>query len=251
MQVTVISPEASMFDGEADAVVAPAFDGEVGILPNHAPFMTLLGEGTLTVRLAGSTSRFARSWWISPGRGQPGARRGRTRSRRVACVVASGEVSWCSPCSAARSRRPRRRRPVTPVFKAPYRAVRAATSSAPPSPTPAKGSSFAMEGFYSYGKDKNDFGLRAGFADVNGGDTRCLIGGDFRTRVRELQRELPARRRADPRPRGQLRGRRRRLRPPGRHLPGPPVRPGGLEHHLRPLRGTPSSSPSSAAATTA
>lgn len=59
MQVTVISPEASMFDGEADAVVAPAFDGQVGILPNHAPFMTLLGEGTLTVRRADSTSRFA------------------------------------------------------------------------------------------------------------------------------------------------------------------------------------------------
>jgi F-type H+-transporting ATPase subunit epsilon len=58
MQVTVISPEAAMFDGEADAVVAPAFDGEVGILPNHAPFMTLLGEGTLTVRRAGSASRF-------------------------------------------------------------------------------------------------------------------------------------------------------------------------------------------------
>jgi F-type H+-transporting ATPase subunit epsilon len=59
MQVTVISPEASMFDGEADAVVAPAFDGQVGILPNHAPFMTLLGEGTLTVRRAGTDSRFS------------------------------------------------------------------------------------------------------------------------------------------------------------------------------------------------
>ena len=59
MQVTVISPEASMFDGEADAVIAPAFDGEVGILPNHAPFMTLLGEGTLTVRRAGSVNRFS------------------------------------------------------------------------------------------------------------------------------------------------------------------------------------------------
>jgi F-type H+-transporting ATPase subunit epsilon len=58
MQVTVISPEAAMFDGEADAVVAPAFDGEVGILPNHAPFMTLLGEGTLTVRQSGTVSRF-------------------------------------------------------------------------------------------------------------------------------------------------------------------------------------------------
>jgi F-type H+-transporting ATPase subunit epsilon len=59
MQVTVISPEASMFDGEADAVVAPAFDGKVGILPNHAPLMTLLGEGTLTVRRAGTVSRFS------------------------------------------------------------------------------------------------------------------------------------------------------------------------------------------------
>ena len=58
MQVTVISPEASMFDGEADAVVAPAFDGEVGILPNHAPFMTLLGEGKLVVRRGESASRF-------------------------------------------------------------------------------------------------------------------------------------------------------------------------------------------------
>jgi F-type H+-transporting ATPase subunit epsilon len=59
MQVTVISPEASMFDGEADAVVAPAYDGEVGILPNHAPFMTLLGEGTLAVRRGEAVSRFA------------------------------------------------------------------------------------------------------------------------------------------------------------------------------------------------
>ena len=58
MHVTVISPEASMFDGEAEAVVAPAFDGEVGILSNHAPFMTLLGQGTLTVRRADGVSRF-------------------------------------------------------------------------------------------------------------------------------------------------------------------------------------------------
>ncbi len=58
MQVTVISPEASMFDGTADALVAPAFDGEVGILPHHAPLMTLLGEGTLVVRQGGKDHRF-------------------------------------------------------------------------------------------------------------------------------------------------------------------------------------------------
>src|SRR5437899_6777347 len=58
MHVTVISPERGVFDGAADAVVAPAFDGQVGILPGHAPFMTLLGKGVLTVRAAGGGDRF-------------------------------------------------------------------------------------------------------------------------------------------------------------------------------------------------
>ncbi|HXG45748.1 MAG TPA: ATP synthase F1 subunit epsilon [Gemmatimonadales bacterium] len=59
MRVTVISPEASIFDGEAAGVIAPAYDGEVGILPRHAPFMTLLGKGILTVRTGEATRRFA------------------------------------------------------------------------------------------------------------------------------------------------------------------------------------------------
>jgi len=58
MHVTVISPEASRYDGPADAVVAPAYDGRVGILPRHAPFMTLLGTGLLVVRQAGTEHRF-------------------------------------------------------------------------------------------------------------------------------------------------------------------------------------------------
>jgi F-type H+-transporting ATPase subunit epsilon len=58
MHVSVISAERAVFDGDADAVVAPAFDGEVGILPRHAPFMTLLGRGTLRVRRAGSVTQF-------------------------------------------------------------------------------------------------------------------------------------------------------------------------------------------------
>jgi F-type H+-transporting ATPase subunit epsilon len=58
MHVSVISPEAATFDGPADSLVAPAFDGEVGILPRHAPFMTLLGEGTLVVRTEGGERRF-------------------------------------------------------------------------------------------------------------------------------------------------------------------------------------------------
>ncbi|HEX3928715.1 MAG TPA: ATP synthase F1 subunit epsilon [Gemmatimonadales bacterium] len=58
MHVTVISPEAAVYEGEATAVTAPAFDGEVGILTNHAPLMTVLGNGVLTVRGADTTRRF-------------------------------------------------------------------------------------------------------------------------------------------------------------------------------------------------
>jgi F-type H+-transporting ATPase subunit epsilon len=59
MHVTVISPERAVFDGPADAVVAPAYDGEVGILPQHAPLLTLLGTGVLRVKSGGGeASRF-------------------------------------------------------------------------------------------------------------------------------------------------------------------------------------------------
>lgn len=59
MRVTVISPEAAVFDGEADAVVAPAHDGEVGILPDHAPMMTTLGRGDLVIRTGTMSRRFS------------------------------------------------------------------------------------------------------------------------------------------------------------------------------------------------
>jgi len=58
MHVTVISPEAAIFDGQADAVTAPAYDGSLGVLPKHAPMMTLLGDGILSVRQGDSTRRF-------------------------------------------------------------------------------------------------------------------------------------------------------------------------------------------------
>ena len=58
MHVKVISPERAVFDGDAESVVAPAYDGLVGILNRHAPFLTLLGEGVLRVRHAGATSVF-------------------------------------------------------------------------------------------------------------------------------------------------------------------------------------------------
>jgi len=58
LKVSVISPERMLFEGDVDSVVAPAYDGQVGILPGHAPMMTLLGRGTLRLGPDGSAGRF-------------------------------------------------------------------------------------------------------------------------------------------------------------------------------------------------
>jgi F-type H+-transporting ATPase subunit epsilon len=54
LKVSVISPESILFQGEADSVVAPAYDGEVGILTGHAPMMAVLGTGELRLGSPGS-----------------------------------------------------------------------------------------------------------------------------------------------------------------------------------------------------
>jgi len=49
LHVSVISPEAMLYEGDAPSVVAPAFDGQLGVLTGHAPMLTLLGAGVLRV----------------------------------------------------------------------------------------------------------------------------------------------------------------------------------------------------------
>jgi len=58
LQVSVISPERTIFEGDADSVVVPAWDGELGILRGHAPLMALLGAGRIRIRRGGQTEMF-------------------------------------------------------------------------------------------------------------------------------------------------------------------------------------------------
>lgn len=59
LQVRVVSPDSVLFEGPAASVVAPAWDGRVGILPGHAPMIALLGTGELSIdRQGGGSERF-------------------------------------------------------------------------------------------------------------------------------------------------------------------------------------------------
>ena len=78
----------------------------------------------------------------------------------------------------------------TPVFKAPYRAFENHEIGAS-LPDPGEGVSFALEGFYRYGKGPHDFSVRSGFADSDGDGSIFLIGGDFRTQVINYSETFP------------------------------------------------------------
>ena len=58
LKVKVISPSSAAFEGTAASVVAPAYDGEVGILYGHAPMVVLLGTGQLRIRGVDGDVRF-------------------------------------------------------------------------------------------------------------------------------------------------------------------------------------------------
>ena len=46
-QLEIVSAERSLFSGEANFVVVPGVDGELGIFPNHTPLLTKIKPGTL------------------------------------------------------------------------------------------------------------------------------------------------------------------------------------------------------------
>lgn len=46
---TLVSPEKVLFNQEVSMVVVPGLEGDIGILPQHAPLLTLLRPGVVTV----------------------------------------------------------------------------------------------------------------------------------------------------------------------------------------------------------
>ena len=53
LKLDIVTAERVVYSDEADVVVAPGIDGQLGILPHHAPLMTTLQPGELRVRKGG------------------------------------------------------------------------------------------------------------------------------------------------------------------------------------------------------
>jgi len=59
IMVDIVTAERVVYSEEVDIVVAPGIEGELGILPHHAPLMTSLKEGELMLRKAGEETYIA------------------------------------------------------------------------------------------------------------------------------------------------------------------------------------------------
>jgi F-type H+-transporting ATPase subunit epsilon len=58
LHFSLVAPERELYAGEVDRVDAPGSEGDFGVLAGHAPFMTALREGQVTIHEAGSTRVF-------------------------------------------------------------------------------------------------------------------------------------------------------------------------------------------------
>jgi F-type H+-transporting ATPase subunit epsilon len=59
LHLEIVTPERQAYEDEVDSVVCPGIEGELGILPHHAPLLTTLGVGELRIRKGDQEEFFA------------------------------------------------------------------------------------------------------------------------------------------------------------------------------------------------
>ncbi len=59
MRVEIITAEREVYSDDVDVLTAPGVEGELGILPNHAPLMTALQPGEIMLRRNGEETYLA------------------------------------------------------------------------------------------------------------------------------------------------------------------------------------------------
>ena len=58
LKFSLVSPERELYSGEVDQVDLPGAEGDLGIMPNHSPFMAAMRTGIVTVTESGSETQF-------------------------------------------------------------------------------------------------------------------------------------------------------------------------------------------------
>ena len=62
LQLDIVTPYGHIFTEEVDEILAPGSEGEFGVLPDHAPFLTTLKIGILSYKKGSETGYFFVNW---------------------------------------------------------------------------------------------------------------------------------------------------------------------------------------------
>jgi F-type H+-transporting ATPase subunit epsilon len=57
--LSVVTPEGAVFEGEASMIIVPGDAGEIGVLPRHAPLVAMLRAGETRIRVGNDWTSFA------------------------------------------------------------------------------------------------------------------------------------------------------------------------------------------------
>ena len=58
MQVEILTPDKTLYSGEAEVVTLPGIKGSFQILENHAPLIANLGKGTVNIKSGNQNESF-------------------------------------------------------------------------------------------------------------------------------------------------------------------------------------------------
>lgn len=58
MKIQIITPDKTLFEGEAGLVQLPGLDGSFELLENHAPMISALKKGSVKIKTEGEKEQF-------------------------------------------------------------------------------------------------------------------------------------------------------------------------------------------------
>jgi len=62
IKLDIVTPDGLVAEDEVDEITAPGSEGEFGVVPGHAPFLTTLKIGMLTTKTGGETANYFVNW---------------------------------------------------------------------------------------------------------------------------------------------------------------------------------------------
>ena len=118
IQVEIVTPSRQLFSGDAQMITMPGVEGEMGVLGGHAPLLTTLNIGEITLRRAdGETEYVAVSGGVVEVRPDKVIVLARSAERAEEIDIARAEAAMRRAEEALRTRPAEERRPVEVAYR--------------------------------------------------------------------------------------------------------------------------------------